>query len=394
MNNKKVLDREAHVCPYCGSKKFVKRGTRKNKYQEVQLYLCRGDECGRTFTSRTVKGKQFPWLAVLDSISYYNFGYDFKDIPKFIEAKHGVSPKPETIAKWYEEYKSLCRFERLRPYALKILGAWQEHAKKHGHTISMIETTTLAHKQLYRFRYHRPKLALMLEEYGNRNFAPLMEYLDSVSTQMPHEAFLKGGRISEVKSKFSKAEMIVKTKKNFATDLTKFVIQSVVENKKRHEEVQRFFIANDSVTIATEVPVYISQKDVSHMEKSLNFKILEDNNRIQFKGKKKKSKFPELLTGHIDLVQVRNGQIHILDYKPNASKEKPIEQLTWYAIAMSRLTGLRLFEFKCAWFDEEDYFEFYPLHVVKKSKRKRSKRVKYKDGSSTLVPTEDNLKIV
>ena len=70
--------------------------------------------------------------------------------------------------------------------------------------------------------------------------------------------------------------------------------------------------------------------------------------------------------GHIDIVQIRNGKIHILDYKPRAKKEKPIDQLTIYALALSRLTGLKLYHFKCAWFDDSDYFEFYPLEVVYK----------------------------
>ena len=104
-----------------------------------------------------------------------------------------------------------------------------------------------------------------------------------------------------------------------------------------------------------------------------------------------------MLTGHIDLLQVRNGQVHILDYKPNAAKEKPLEQLTWYALALSRLTGLRLYEFKCAWFDEKDYFEFFPLHVVKKiQERKKKKRKVYLKsfGTSVEVPEADILKIV
>src|SRR5205085_12671619 len=70
------------------------------------------------------------------------------------------------------------------------------------------------------------------------------------------------------------------------------------------------------------------------------------------------------LTGHIALVQIRNGRIHILDYKPNAVRDKPITQLMVYALAMSHRTGLRLYDFVCAWFDERHYFEFYPLHVV------------------------------
>ncbi|OYV62883.1 MAG: hypothetical protein B7X03_03900, partial [Parcubacteria group bacterium 21-58-10] len=102
-----------------------------------------------------------------------------------------------------------------------------------------------------------------------------------------------------------------------------------------------------------------------------------------------------------DFVQIRNGMVHILDYKPNASKEKPIEQLTWYALALSRLTGLRLFEFKCAWFDDKDYYEFYPLHIVKKlqrpaagvagasGRRQRKRVIHFKDGTKAEVPRED-----
>ena len=41
-----------------------------------------------------------------------------------------------------------------------------------------------------------------------------------------------------------------------------------------------------------------------------------------------------------------------------------------YALALSRRTGLRLYDFVCAWFDEQHYFEFYPLHVVHKWGRK------------------------
>ena len=42
-----------------------------------------------------------------------------------------------------------------------------------------------------------------------------------------------------------------------------------------------------------------------------------------------------------------NGAIHILDYKPDASTNKPFAQLTIYALALSQLTGISLFDFKC-----------------------------------------------
>jgi hypothetical protein len=54
----------------------------------------------------------------------------------------------------------------------------------------------------------------------------------------------------------------------------------------------------------------------------------------------------DTITGHIDIVQIRNGLLHVLDYKREARKVKPIELLMVYALALSRLTGLRLYHFQ------------------------------------------------
>jgi ATP-dependent exoDNAse (exonuclease V) beta subunit len=73
----------------------------------------------------------------------------------------------------------------------------------------------------------------------------------------------------------------------------------------------------------------------------------------------------EVVTGHIDFLQIRNGRVHILDYKPEARKEAHAhEQLTIYALPLARRTGLPLKLFECTWFDEKDYFEFYSLTGV------------------------------
>lgn len=369
------------VCPYCDSSHFVRRGIRQKKHEAVQLYLCRAPECGRTFTAERVKGKRFPLQVILEGISYYNLGLTLEQTCELLGKKFPdvAAPTPATLASWVEQYKPLCRFERMRPYAIKLFTPAQ-----------MIEVTTMAHRQLYRFRYHRAKTLLSMEEFKNRRFGRLKEYLDNVSSETPHQYFADGERMSEIRSKFDKTDMIVKSKHNFANDLAEFVLRSVTENKDRHEALQRFMIANDSVTVATEVPVYIRKEDVEHMENILKFKILDDDGLIEMKGDKQRRNFPKLLTGHIDVVQIRNGMVHILDYKPNASKEKPIEQLTWYALALSRLTGLRLFEFKCAWFDDKDFYEFYPLHIVKKLQaKKKARKVHYRDGSVAEVPRND-----
>ncbi|MDO8521163.1 MAG: hypothetical protein Q7S52_03540 [bacterium] len=372
----KITLKSAEFCPYCESVDFVKRGVRKNKFGEAQLYLCRNPLCGRTFTARDIKGKKFPLRIVIDAMSYYNLGFTLEYSCALVKKKFGSAPDPQTLSGWIEEYKPLCRYERLRPWAVKYCKPQET-----------VEVVTMAHRQLYRFRYHRAKTYLMLEEFRNRNLTPLKEYLDNVSSETPHQYFSEGGRMSEIKSKFDKADMIVKSKTNFANHLAEFVLRAVTENKQRHEELQRFFIANDSVTVATEVPVYIRREDVEHLEKVLKFKVTDDG-LVELKGKKRSEAMPKLLTGHIDFVQIRNGCVHLLDYKPNAAKEQPIEQLTWYAMAMSRLTGLRLFDFKCGWFDEKDYFEFYPLHVVKKLNYKRKRNVVFKDGRKVEIPKE------
>ncbi|MFA4975064.1 MAG: PD-(D/E)XK nuclease family protein [Candidatus Paceibacterota bacterium] len=431
----------AECCPYCKSKNFVKRGTRQNQYQVVQLYLCKNEECARTFTAQDVKGKHFPLNVVIEAMSYYNLGFSLAETCRIIEKKFGapvpslpvvagsvepeghalnpstsaagsfVAPTPATLSEWIEEYSELCRYSRLRPYATKMC--------KPKDTI---EVVTMAHRQLYRFRYHRPKTTLMLTEFRNRNLGRLKEYLNAVSSETPHQYFQDGERMSDVRSKFSTADMIVRSKTNYANRLAAFVLQTVSENKARHEALQRFFIANDSCTVATEVPVYIRKEDIEYMENVLKFKILGEEG-LKFKGDKEQSErrnrlntqsksaakdLPRLLTGHIDLIQIRNGQVHIMDYKPNAAKEHPIEQLTWYALALSRLTGLRLFEFTCAWFDEKDYFQFFPLHVVKKiglthrqSRHGDAKAIKprrriihFKDGTNVEVPRDNNGKVI
>ncbi|MBI2676675.1 MAG: PD-(D/E)XK nuclease family protein [Candidatus Yanofskybacteria bacterium] len=336
-------EKAADCCPYCKSKKFVKKGSRKKKLEIVQLYKC--SLCLKVFTAQLVKGNRFPTNTIIDALSYYNLGFGLEDTSRILNKKFGVKPDPATISRWVRQYSQLCRYDRLRSFAVKMC-----------RPEDTIEVMNMAHRQIYRFLYHRPKMQLTLKEFKNRNFEPLKDYLDGVSGETPHQYFQEGARMSEIKTKFDKSQMIVRSKSNYANRLADFVLQTVKDRKKRHEILQQFFVANDSVTVASEVPVYIRKEDVEHMENVLKFQITNGES-IELSGRKGQEKnqpFPKLLTGHIDLLQVRNGQIHILDYKPNAAKEKPLEQLTWYALALSRLTGLRLFEFKCAWFDEKD----------------------------------------
>lgn len=362
--NKPAAD--SFKCPYCFSIDFVRRGTRQKKLETVQLYLCKN--CNKTFTPHLTKGKHYPLPTILDALAIYNLGYSLEQTCRIVNRRaiKSGSPRPSelvmtlqasTLANWVTEFKDKMPFDRMREFALK------KYAPK-----DMVVSMTLAHRQLYRFRFHRAKADLMIqEEYQHRKFTPIKEFLEMIPSECPHHYFETEVRASETPLTFSKTQMIVRAKQNYATRMAAFVLQSVKDRNQRHEAVQKFFLACDSVTIATEVPVYITQDDLLHMQTQLGFEIIGD--------------LPKLITGHIDILQIRNGQVHILDFKPQAEKEKPIEQLTLYAMALSRLTGLRLFEFKCAWFDEKDYFEFFPLHVLHKTKgAARRRKIVTKEG--------------
>ena len=109
-------------------------------------------------------------------------------------------------------------------------------------------------------------------------------------------------------------------------------------------------LANDSVTVAVEIPIWLTEEDIGALEAELGIQLAA---KIGFA--------PRVITGHIDFLQVRNGAVHILDYKPDARTNKPIAQLAIYALALTRLVpGLKLFDIKCAWFNEHEYCEMFP----------------------------------
>jgi ATP-dependent exoDNAse (exonuclease V) beta subunit len=107
------------------------------------------------------------------------------------------------------------------------------------------------------------------------------------------------------------------------------------------------------VTIAVEVPIWLLPEDIVAIERDFGIQLLPDN-----------APRDQPMTGHIDFIQVRNGAVHILDYKPDARTNRPFAQLTIYALALTRLAGLRLFDIKCAWFNERTYCEFFPRAIL------------------------------
>ena len=184
-----------------------------------------------------------------------------------------------------------------------------------------------------------------------------MEKIDS--KEFPHHIFTynKDGAANNQNNqrasqlKFEHLSIKKLQKNNLANKLAKLALNLASSNNQRHETVQNFFLINDSTTIAAEAPIYLTNWDAGYYRNQKGF-VFPLNN------------YTTPITGHIDILQIRNGLLHILDYKPEADKIKPIGQLTIYALAISRKLNLPLYHFKAAWFDESNYFEFFPLHAV------------------------------
>ena len=337
-------------CPKCRSKILVKKGIRKNKLQVLQQFQCKN--CKYIFTQNKSKNTTYSITAILKAISKYNLGHTLHQTKE----KLNINATLPAISSWLNKYKDVCTFERLRNEAIKLYQPKNIIFKK-----------SLQHIQPYIFKYHKAKLDILLKE--NPKFASLKDYIEKIdSRDFPHHIFTydKSGpdatidknklnnnaneqRASQIKFQHLKINHI--QKQNQANELTKLALQLATTNKQRHESIQNFMLINDSTTIAVEVPVYLTNWDAGYYRNQRGF-IFPLNN------------YKTPITGHIDILQIRNGLIHILDYKPEADKIQPIEQLTIYALALSRKLNLPLYYLKCAWFDENDYYEFFPLHGV------------------------------
>jgi hypothetical protein len=320
---------------------------RRNKYGDVQRYYCH--DCKKKFTPLVTKHKSFPLRVIVDALTLYNRLYTLEEAAAAVTEKYGLGVSRQTVRNWADGFAGYRPFLRLRPAV----------AQRFERNKLLLETR-LFHGLTYGFTSHRAKTDLSLKRgAASHAFRPLQTFLEHVPRACPHALFrAKRPRASTYKGRFDLDGVMMTPRQNAAVKNAHFVLQAVANNTLRHETLQDFMLVNDSVTVAVEVPVMLAAEDCAAFRElgwHVPFILARD----------------EVITGHIDILQIRYGMIHILDYKPAAKKLKPIEQLTIYALALSRLTGIPLYHFKCAWFDDEHYFDFYPRAVVQKRGRGR-----------------------
>jgi transposase-like protein len=342
--------KQPEACPHCGSHVLTRRGVRKKKLEIVQLWRC--GSCKRVFTPgpAALHNKTYPLRMILSALTDYDTGYTLQETAARLKKKTSRNVSPSTITVWLDEHKQHCTYRRLRAEGLKHFPAEQT-----------IRSVKLYHRQIYGYAYHRPKLQFVRsgllddKRTGDTRFAAVADFLERIPTTCPHDLFKRDddpkARASQARPAFADPSRItVNRKQNAATETAALIIPAVGNNKLRHETLQRFMLANDSTTVAIEIPIWLTETDIAALEKQHDIELAA---RV--------GAMPRTITGHIDFLQVRNGAVHILDYKPDATTNKPIAQLAIYALALTRLVpGLKLFDIKCSWFNEQEYLEFFP----------------------------------
>jgi hypothetical protein len=327
---------------------LTRRGTRRKKLEIVQLWRCAS--CKRTFTPgpAAIRGKTYPLRTVINALSTYNLGYSLNDTAARMKSKTGRAIGASTIEGWLRQHKPLMSYLRLRDRGRHLFPPEQT-----------IRSIKLYHRQVYGYAFHRTKLELLRrgelddKRIGDTRFAPIANFLEAVPLICPHDLFRTEdrARASQAQPAFADvSRVIVNRKENVATRIADLIIPAVGNNKLRHETLQKFMLINDSVTVAIEIPIWLCEPDIA---------ALEQQHGVQLGPRVGAAE--RTITGHIDFLQVRNGCVHILDYKPDARTNKPIAQLAFYALALTRLVpGLKLFDIKCAWFNEHEYCEIFP----------------------------------
>ena len=316
------------VCPHCGIKDdVIKAGVRKTKGKgEVQRFKC--IKCNRLFTIGPMQHTGYQPRVIAFAITYYNKGHTYEETKDAIKRLLKVSVPLPTVHAWMKKHTDICTFIPMR--------------KRYDiDPRTTIQVKKLYHQQVYEFKYHQLKLNIAAKEYPKlRDYLKAVAASETRNERMDREL----GKMFEASatrcSSYKPPEhalppvQVKRLRTNNATKMAGLAITLAKNRAARHEAVEEFFIANDSTTVAVEIPVYIKPDEAPELQ------------------------LKEPLTGHIDLLQFRNGRIFILDYKPDQDPAASATQLQLYKKALSLRTGIPLANIATAAFNENGYAEF------------------------------------
>jgi hypothetical protein len=202
----------------------------------------------------------------------------------------------------------------------------------------MIISASLPHGVRYNYRIHKKKL----ENLSQKNFMKLKEFMMMSFSNCPNQHFLKGPRSSILK--FSVIREKLERQEHEVALLARMGLDSNYY-QDAHSNVQMFMLSYDEKTIAMEVPIWLMPEELENFDEI-------------FKETKP-------LTGHIDILRIENNKIWIWDFKPNAHREKyATTQTFFYALMLSKRTGISIENFMCGYFDDKNTYIFDPSKII------------------------------
>ena len=298
-------------CPYCNSNKhLIKSGIRQTQEGMIQKYYCK--HCKKYFTNKTQPYTHYPLHVILYTLQEYNKGYPVKKVKTLTGKKYRYSPPKRTIYSWINRYQNTLTFLKLR----------KQYTVEPSNLLSI---QRFHHQQIYPFAYHNLKLNLK-----SKQLPQLKRYINWVKRSLPTKIFLSGPRASQM---MIDKKIKTKQKKSIAPKLTRLALSAKNKNQSAHDAVEQFFLYNDSSTVCTELPVFLNPKETNLFD------------------------IETPLTGHIDLIQIRNKKVYIMDYKPNLNHpEKFTGQLTAYKQAIHHRTQIPEENIATAAFNQYDYY--------------------------------------
>lgn len=228
-------------CPICGGKQVTKKGKRETRYKSRQIYYCKS--CGKKFVENKLRNKTYSPKVIINAISYYNLGFTLDEASRLVNRRFKVKTSKSSVHNWINEFSDVCSFRKMRDKVLKDFDR------------DVVFTNSFEHQGLeYKFRYHKAKLKKLASNYPG-----LVRYLERFEEGCPSEFFEGGERCSQLNLRVRLKES---GRRNQACKLAELALKAVDYNRQRHEIVEKFMLMNDTATIASEIPVWLWEKNL------------------------------------------------------------------------------------------------------------------------------------
>lgn len=343
-------------CPFCNARNLTRQGQRTLAGEPLAVVACR--TCGKRFSNRArqMARRQYPDRHILEALQHYCRGHTYADTAWLLNDRYGYGLNKGTVHRWVERYGHHLTYTRLR------------ESGRDFHPANILLRHRFNHRQAYHYACHAKKLELAvagdLDPRVSRHvpvenlagfLCDIQERVRGVDFDAPEVV-----RASQLRNTFIDRTLSVSIEETPAVASARLVIPTVSDNTERHPRLQEFMLTTDDATLGVEVPLWLTPADIGTLDRRHGIDLLAaaPPSRTALTPVR-------AITGHADILQLRKGKVHILDYKPGARHEKPYAQLTLYALALTcRVPGLSIMDIRCTWFDENQAYAFSPRDAL------------------------------